>query len=69
MFETLIRKITPIILALFTMALTVGTVFAQDTESAPGSTGLAVAVLVMGALAIAAVFLSAWISSTPDDNN
>lgn len=69
MFETLIRKATPIIIALFTMALTVGTAFAQDGESTPASSGLTVAVLVLGASAIAIIFLSVWSGSAPDDND
>ncbi len=69
MFETLSRKVTPIILALFTLALSVGTAFAQDGESAPASSGLTVAVLAMGALAIAVIFLSTWMGSAPDDND
>jgi len=69
MFATLIRKATPIIIALFTMALTVGTAFAQNGESAPGSSGLTVAVLVLGASAIAMIFLFTWSQSAPNDND
>ena len=69
MFETFIRKATPALIALFTMALTVGTAFAQDSENAPGSAGLTVAVLVMGALAITLIFIITWSRSTPDDTN
>ena len=69
MFETLIRKASPTLIALFMMALTVGTAFAQDGESAPASTGLTLAVLAMGALAIALIFLSTWMGSAPNDND
>lgn len=69
MFGTLFRKATPIIIALFTMAISVGTAFAQDGESAPGASGLTVAVLVLGASAIAVIFLLTWSQSAPDDND
>jgi hypothetical protein len=69
MFETLIRKSTPAFITLFTIALTVGTVFAQDGEGAPGSTGLTLFILVMGILAITVIFFINWSRSVPDETD
>jgi len=69
MFARLIRKATPIIMMLFTMALTVSTAFAQDGETSPGSSGLTIAILAIGTLAIAMIFLNVWVQSAPSDND
>ncbi len=68
MFEAFIRKSTPLLITLFTLALTVGTVFAQEGESSLGSSGLATFVLLMGLGAIGAIFVVNWSQSAPDDN-
>lgn len=67
MLETLIRKVSPTFITLLIIAMTVGTAFAQDSESAPASTGLSVAILVLGASAIALIFINVWSRSAPDD--
>lgn len=69
MFETLIRKASPSFIVLFMMALTAGTVFAQDNESTSGSPGLTLAILVLGVSAIALIFFITWSRSIPDDND
>jgi hypothetical protein len=69
MLDTFIRKATPIILALFMTALTVGTSFAQDGEAAPVSSGLTLAVLMLGIIAITAIFILTWGRSAPDNTD
>lgn len=69
MFESLIRKATPILLTLFTLSLTVGTVFAQEGEESSSTLGLTLFVLLLGIGFIGLIFLTSWSQSQPDDTD
>ncbi len=64
MFKT---RILRIYLTLLTLALTVGTAFAQDGE-AGNSTGLTLLVLFMGLGVIGALAILNWGQSVPEDS-
>ena len=70
MLKTLFRKSTPLFMLLFTIALTVGTAFAQDAEATTSSSasGLTQAVLFIGMGAIALVLFASWSQSISDDD-
>lgn len=57
-----------IYLALFTLALTIGTAFAQDGEEVVNSTGPTILVLFLGLGAIGALFVINWAQSAPEDS-
>jgi hypothetical protein len=67
MFKSLIHRATPLLITLFTLALTVGTAFAQDSEGGSAPSGLATLVLLMGLGAIGAIFVVNWSQSAPED--
>ena len=67
MFETFIRKSTPALLVLFTLALTVGTVFAQEAEESSSASGLALGILLLGLGAIAVVVGANFAQSSSDE--
>lgn len=69
MFKALIRKAPASFVVFGIVALTAGTVLAQEGEGAPGATGLTLAVLVLGLSAIALIFFISWSRSIPDDND
>jgi len=58
-----------IYLTLFTLALTVGTAFAQEGEGGETASGLTTLVLLLGVGAIGALFIINWSQSAPDDND
>lgn len=69
MFKTIFHRLTPLFITLFTLALTVGTVFAQDGDGASAPSGLTTLVLLMGLGAIGAIFVVNWSQSAPEDED
>lgn len=65
----IIRNLSPYVVLLMTLALTVGTVFAQEEEASSSPSGLATLVLLMGLGAIVAVFFITWTQSQDDNES
>lgn len=58
-----------IYLTLLTLALTVGTAFAQEGEAGASSQGLTTLILFVGLGAVGALFIINWGQSAPDDSS
>lgn len=69
MLDSLIRKATPVLITLFTLALTVGTVFAQEGEEASSPSGLTLLILLIGIGALGSIFLVNWSQSMSESED
>lgn len=66
MFKSLIRKS---VLTLFVLALTIGTVFAQDGGVTSSSSPLTLATLLLGITFIGLIFIVNWGRSAPEETD
>ena len=69
MLDSLTRRATPAFITILTLALTVGTVFAQEGEEASSPSGLTLLILLIGIGALGAIFLVNWSQSMTESED
>lgn len=65
----IVQKSLPYLLVLMSLALSAGSVFAQDEPATSSASGLATLVLLLGLAAIFSVFFITWSQSQDDDES